>query len=115
MEINVKRAPKGLLEDDIPYYEKWTGEGGRTIISERLFMLGHDGSVEEVKLMPTYKVGSNYAYTSTEEGEGVSYATSIKDAGYSVEKNSFLIIRREFHDWNMQKVDEMTLIIIEGD
>jgi hypothetical protein len=115
MEIEVKRAPKGLLRDDTPYYEVWRGEGGRTLIEERLFMLGHEGSVEEIKLTPNYRIGANYAYTPVEEGEGESYEESIKRAGFSIEKNNFIILKREYRNWHPEFVDELTIIILDDD
>ena len=113
MKINIKRAPKGLLGDDTPYFEKWSGEGGKTLIMEKLFVITHE-DIKEVELLPTYKVGSNYAYTPVEEGVGDSYEASIKNAGFDITKNNFLIVRREFRDWvGQDRTDELTLILID--
>jgi hypothetical protein len=116
MEIEIKRAPRGLLKDDVPYHEEWRGELGRTRITERLFVCAHEGSVEEIELVPDYKIGANYAYSPVEEGKGQTYYESIINAGFDPElkTNSFLILQREYKNWNNSEfVDKVTIIVID--
>jgi len=115
MEIKIEKRSKDYLKE-IPRYEEWRGEGGKTLISERLFALCHEGSVEEIKLSPTFRIGANYAHYPLEEGIGVDYEISIKEAGFSVnlKMNSFLILKREFKSWSGQEVvDNVTVILVE--
>ena len=114
MEITIRKENKSFLKE-VPYYEEWHGMAGKTLVSERLFALCHEGSVEEVGLKPTYRIGANYAHYPIEEGKGISYETSIREAGFDPElkMNSFLVIQREFRNWhNQETVDEMTIILV---
>jgi len=115
MEIEIRKGNKAFLKN-VPFYEEWHGEAGKTLISERLFVLAHEGSIEEIELSPTYRIGSNYAYTEEEQGQGQSYEASIRNAGFdpSLKMNSFLIIRREFRNWSGQEsTNEISIILVE--
>jgi hypothetical protein len=114
--ITVRKENKMFLKN-VPQYEEWHGMAGRTLVSERLFVLCHEGSLVEVDLKPTYRIGANYAYYPIEEGKGEDYETSIKEAGFDpdLKTNSFLIIQREFKNWNGEVDDEITIVLVTED
>jgi len=110
--LEVAEKGKEYLKET-PRYEEWLGEGGKSIISEKLFVLGHEGNMIEIDFVPTYKIGANSAYYAEEEGLGEPYEKSISKAGIDIETNSFLIIKRKFENWTGQDpVDEITVILI---
>ena len=119
MEVKMIRLRDRDFLDYFPYHEEWRGTAGHDFHWEACFII--DNGIVPIQLKPRIRVGSNYAYSKTEEKKGESYLSSLKehfasdvDAEYKIKNLPVVIVRREFSDWYGQEpIDNLEIIVVE--